>query len=240
METIATCKNCQSPINSKFCSQCGYDQQLQRIDGAYLLGELRSILNFDKGILFTIREMAMRPGESINTFISEDRNRLVKPIVFLILTSLVYTIAQQIFQFQDGYVVINDENTSAVKFISSWIASNYGYANVLMALFIAFWLKIMFRKQDKNYFEILILLCFIMGMGMLFFALFGIIESYVPHTILDKGFLLTTLYMAWAIGQFFSKKIKSYVKAFIAYMLGMFSFSLVAIMIGFAIDKLIT
>jgi len=68
---------------------------MTRIDGKYLLQEIYSVLSFEKGFLLTIRELAINPGKSIKDFLNEDRNRLVKPVVFLILTSLIYTIINQ-------------------------------------------------------------------------------------------------------------------------------------------------
>jgi hypothetical protein len=109
-----------------------------------------------------------------------------------------------------------------------------------MAAFIGIWIKIFFRKAGYNYFEILILLCFIMGMGMLLFALFGLIDSLININLLDKGFLLGILYISWGIGQFFQKgKIVNYVKAFFSYMLGMISFTIIVMLIGVLIDLVV-
>ncbi|MEM6298978.1 MAG: DUF3667 domain-containing protein, partial [Bacteroidota bacterium] len=58
---------------------------LKRIDKAYILSEISSVLNLEKGIFYTIKELLIRPGKSIRTFIHEDRTRLVKPIVFIIV-----------------------------------------------------------------------------------------------------------------------------------------------------------
>ena len=61
-------------------------------------------LNFDRGILYTVRELLLRPGKTVRQFIQEDRNRLVKPIVFIIVCSLIYSLIQQVVRFEDGYV----------------------------------------------------------------------------------------------------------------------------------------
>ncbi|MBX2844109.1 MAG: DUF3667 domain-containing protein [Flammeovirgaceae bacterium] len=128
---------------------------LERINGKYIWNEISSVLNFDKGILYTIRELLLRPGKNIQIFILEDRNRLVKPIVFIIITSFIYTLAQQLLHFKD-YVNAGGFEESAITNIFGWIQKNYGYANILMAIFIAGWIKIFFRKYEYNFFEILI------------------------------------------------------------------------------------
>ncbi|MCF6297329.1 MAG: DUF3667 domain-containing protein [Flavobacteriaceae bacterium] len=235
------CKQCNNKLFGDFCSNCGQPQRLKRIDGQYIISEIGSVLNFDKGILFTIRELLLRPGLSIRKFILDDRNRLVKPVVFIIITSLIYTIFQQLFHFEDGYTGYSTgEGNSATLSIFNWISNNYGYSNILMAIFTVLWIKIFFRNYNYNFFEILILLFFLMGIGMLMFSIFGVISSLIEINILDKGgAIITILYISWGIGQFFDKgKIVNYFKGFLSYMLGMISFAFMAQALGILIDMI--
>ncbi len=210
---------------------------MKRIDRQYVLKEISGVLNFDKGILYTIKELLLRPGKNIQTFILEDRNRLVKPIMFIIVTSLIYVISQRLFSFEDGYLNVGGFGESAVIKIFAWIQSNYGYANILMAIFIAAWIKIFFRKYNYNFFEILILLCFIMGVGMLIFMVFGIVESIAKIKLLHIAGIIGVLYASWVIGQFFDKNKKvNYLKGLLSYLLGMITFVFVAIALGIGID----
>lgn len=231
------CENCNIADGQNFCPNCGAPMELTRINGQYILQEIGSVLNFKKGILYTIRELLIRPGQNVNEFIHRDRNRLVKPILFVIITSLIYMLAQQLLHFEDGYMNAGGIEDSAVVKILGWIQSNYGYANILMAFFIAAWIKIFFRKSNYNFFEILILLCFIMGVGMLMYTFFGIVESTTKMPVLQLGGLSGLLYAAWAIGQFFDgKKKMSYLKGFSAYLLGSICFFVAAIALGMMMD----
>ncbi|PCJ50579.1 MAG: hypothetical protein COA74_02025 [Gammaproteobacteria bacterium] len=234
---VEKCNHCGSELFDKFCSNCGYPKEPNRINGRYILSELRSIIDFEKGIFYTIKELLLRPGSSVQKFISGDRNRLVKPVLFIVICSLVYTIILNLFQFEDGYVAFSLEKDSAAETIFQLITENYGYANIIIVAFVAFWIKLFFRKHNYNYFEILILVSFLMGVGMLIFSFFGIIDSWVDLEVADKGYLLGILYVSWGIGQFFDKgKIASYLKALVSYMLGMFFFMLGAMFIGLLID----
>ncbi|MCR9287276.1 MAG: DUF3667 domain-containing protein [Bacteroidetes bacterium] len=237
---IEKCVRCNSELYGQFCSNCGHSQVIKRINREYILSEIGSVLNFDKGILYTIKELLVRPGLNIQKFILEDRNRLVKPIIFVIITSLIYTIAQQWLNFEDGYVNYSDSKDTAILTIFEWVQQNYGYANILMAIFIALWIKLFFRKYNFNFFEILILLCFVMGIGMLIYTIFGITESLTEFKVLQIGGLLGFVYVSWAIGRFFDKKKKiNYLKGFLSYILGMLTFTLAAIALGTTIDFLI-
>lgn len=234
------CEYCQHAMTGNFCSNCGRPKQLKRIDGKYIVSEISSVLNFDKGILFTIKELLIRPGHNVHNFIHKDRNRLVKPIIFIIISSLIYTIAQQLLRFEDGYVSAGGFGESAVTVIFAWIQQNYGYANILMAIMIALWIKVFFRKYNYNFFEILILLCFAMGIGMLIYTVFGVAENFSNLRLLNLGGFIGLVYVSWAIGQFFDKKrIVSYLKGLFSYLLGMVSFFLIAILLGLFIDMIV-
>mgnify|MGYP000564734745 FL=1 len=231
------CKNCETEVIQNYCPNCGTPVVLKRINGQYILKEISSVLNFDRGILYTIRELLLRPGKNIQTFVLEDRNRLVKPIIFIIITSLIYTLAQQFLHFEDGYVNAGGFEESATTNIFGWIQKNYGYANIIMAIFIAGWIKVFFRKYEYNFFEILILLCFLMGIGMLIYTVFGLIESITKIQILQIGGMVALVYTSWAIGRFFGKNKKAnYLKGFLSYLLGMITFFLAAIILGMGID----
>lgn len=234
------CKNCNTEVNQNYCPNCGHPAILRRIDGHYIYQEIRNVLNFEKGILFTIKELIINPGKNIKDFINENRNRLVKPILFLIVTSLIYTVLNNLIRFEDGYINYSSDEETVTLVIFRWIQGNYGYANIIMAVFIALWTKLFFRKSKFNIFEILILLCFVMGMGMLIYSVFGIIQSLTQYKLMRIAGIVGFVYTTWAIGQFYEKgKAINYVKVFFAYILGMLTFTLTAILIGTLIDLLV-
>ena len=234
------CKNCNTEINSKFCPDCGQATELKRIDGHYIIHEIEHVLHFERGILYTIKELTINPGQNTRKYLSENRTRLVKPIIFIIITSLIYTILNHLFHIEDGYVKYheaNGETQSAVGSIVKWVQEHYGYANMLMGAFIALWLKLFFRKYDFNFYEILIMLCFVMGMGMLILSIFVIIQGITHLNVMTIAGVIVIAYSVWAIGQFYDKKkTLSYIKSLFAYILGMITFWIVPVLIGTIID----
>lgn len=239
---ITRCINCDHELQGPFCAHCGRPRQPKRINRSYVLSEIAGTLNFQKGILFTVRALLLRPGKSIREFLREDRTKLVKPIGFIVLCSLVYIVAQQSLHFEDGYIDYSgfDWGDTVVAQIMEWISKNYGFANILIAVFIAGWVKIFFTKYDYNFFEILILLYFVMGMQMLLFSVFGMFEYISGLSVLDKGSIIALLYFCWAVGRFFDKREKSnYLKGFFSYMLGLISFTVTAILCGMLIDLIV-
>jgi len=236
---MTNCKSCNAVLAGNFCSNCGHPAKTKRIDGHYIMHEIEHVLHFEKGILYTVKELMIKPGTSVKEFLAENRSRLVKPIIFIIITSLIYTLITHFFHIEEGYINFSLDKNSALTAISSWIQNHYGYANILMGIFIAFWLKVFFKKHEYNFFETLILLCFVMGMGMLIYAALALAEGITKIKMMQIAGILGTVYFTWALGQFYNKnKAGSYVKALIAYLLGMLTFSLLTFLLGFLIDLL--
>ena len=214
-------------------------RELRRIDAVYLLEEISTVLNFHRGIFYTIREILLRPGKSVNHFIHRDRSRLVKPVVFIIICSLAYTVFQQFFGFEDGYINYSFEENNMINKMFEWTDQNYGYTNLFFSIFIAFYVRIFFRKHAYNFFEVLILLCYTIGMSMLLFAFFGIIDTMTSVQIVDKGFLIGIIYIAWGIGDLFEGNVfKNTLKGLLCYILGLTTFVFLVLIVGTVLEKL--
>ena len=139
------CKNCNTEIDYNFCPNCGQPKNLKRIDKQYIMHEIEHVLHFERGILYTVKELFTNPGKNIRKYLTESRTKLVKPVIFIFLTSLLYTLINNFFHIEDAYVNNNVFDNSVIIKIINWIQSHYGYANLLTGIFIAMWLKILFK-----------------------------------------------------------------------------------------------
>jgi hypothetical protein len=236
---MTNCRNCNASTNDNFCGNCGQPILLKRVDSHYVVHEITHILHFEKGIFYTIKELILRPGKNIQEFITGNRGRLVKPILFIIVTSFIYSLINNFFHIEQGYIQHSGMQNSATAIIFEWLEHYYGYTNIITGVFIAFWLKLFFKKFDYNFFEILILLCFVIGIGMLIFSVSALLEGLTHVSLMGISGIIAFAYLTWAIGQFYDgKKASSYIKALIAYLLGMITFSASALLLGFLIDAL--
>lgn len=236
---MPVCKKCHQDTTGDYCQHCGRAFALKRIDGRYLRDELAQVLTFEKGFFFTVKELAIRPGARVREFLTQDRGRLVKPLIFIIITSVLYTLINQLLRIEDGYVKYDQgaSGSSTVGTIFHWIQDHYGYANIIMGGFIALWVSLFFKRAAYNFFEILILLCFVMGVAMMIFVVFGIAGKLVSISLAQVGGMVSVAYCSWAIGQFFgSRNPIAYLKALAAYLLGMMSFMFFAVLLGMLID----
>jgi len=218
---IQQCIRCQRPVKENFCGHCGQAKKPERLDGKYVLREIGTVFNFQSGILFSIRELLLRPGSTIRTFIQVDRNLLVKPILFILLSSFLYTLVIRAFDFQTGNITITEGDASELGGLMDALESYYGYFNLLIGLFIALWIKLLFRRFNYTLFEILILMCYTLGVGTLFHALFGLAEGITGWEVERLGAAFSLIYFVVAGRSFFEGVgFGGVLKLLLAYMLG--------------------
>ncbi|MCA0233236.1 MAG: DUF3667 domain-containing protein [Bacteroidetes bacterium] len=233
------CKNCNTEVNSKFCPDCGQPTSLKRIDRHYIIHEIEHILHFERGILYTIRELITNPGQNIRTYLSENRSRLVKPVIFIIITSLIYTLTSHFFHIKEEVINFEVSEKSAIGSILKWMQEHYGYTSILTGIFVAIWLKMFFQKYEYNFYELLIMLCFVQGISMLIFAIFAFLQGISHFNLLSFAGILGVVYMTWGIGNFFEeRKIGNYAKALVSFFLGTMTFYIIVFAIGISIDML--
>jgi len=110
----------------------------------------------------------------------------------------------------------------------------------MIGLFLAFWAKLFFNKYGFNFFEIVILLCLILGITMLIYTIFALVEGVTHTGVMVQASIVAMVYSVWAIGQFFDPyKIPSCLKALAVYILGYLSFTVVVVIIGLSIDLIL-
>jgi len=235
-----TCKNCNTPIDGNFCSNCGKPASLKRIDGGYIFREIANFFYAEKGWLYTTRRLFATPGESVRQYLTEERSRFIKPITFLIITSLIYTLIVHFFHFdaetfQAQISVDSDPEMQNMGLrITNWIIDNNGYAHIIIGFLMAFWLKLFFKKSGYNLFEFFVLICFLTGITSLLSSVIFIIQGVTNLNLIYIEILITTTYNIWAIAHFFDKKkTGNYIKAFLTYLMGMFSIGIIVTFILF-------
>ncbi|MGL4631706.1 MAG: DUF3667 domain-containing protein [Leadbetterella sp.] len=212
---------------------------LKRIDGHYVSHEISHLLHFEKGFFFTLKNLLLKPGKSIREFLLEDRQKYVKPILFLIVTSVIFTIT--LHSVDSNFSFFNIDNIEPLKGklrskeIGEWTDNHIGYSQLIMGIFIAYWIKIFFKNFKYNIYEILILLCYVLGEALFFLAVL-ILLAYIFKSgyLATFGVIFYFTYIIWAIGQFFGeKKVINYIKASLAYILGNVTYLGVLILIAY-------
>ncbi len=235
----ATCKQCQTQLVGAYCHQCGHAHHLHRIDGHFVWHELIHVLHVEKGIFYTIRELLLRPSATIKSFMEEDRSRLVKPLLFLILCSLVYNLMEYFFPMPIT-AASQTHSTNTAK-IWAWVSGHFGYANFLMSIPIAICLRVAFWRQRYNLFEVWVILAYFIGLVMLLVSIMPPLRNLnlpLEHLInLVRVFSLA--YISIAVATCFEgPRWLAILKTAAAYVIGMFVFSGLVSASGWVLDQI--
>lgn len=123
--------------------------QLKRIDRDFISHEIQHVLHFDKGIFLTLKNLLLMPGKSIREFLFENREKYVKPLLFLIVCSIIFSLILHLFQGNFSFFNIDSMESLKGKIrskeIGNWTNKNIGYAQLIMGLF--------YFILDKNIFQ---------------------------------------------------------------------------------------
>ena len=226
----SNCRNCNEPVEKKYCSNCGNPVIIQKINFKYILSEIGEFFFANKGLLYTVKRVLISPGHSVRMFINEDRYRFVKPITFLFITTLIYALILHIFGAKIAFIQYSTDDVEFNSTVIDWFLSNPRYGITITIIFIAFWVRVLFRKAGYNYFEITILLCFISGITTLFDATAVMLSGLLPTINFDFVRVaggVGVIYMIWGITQFFEQnKVKNCLKAFLAIILSLIFLSI--------------
>lgn len=85
------CANCDLTSlgpEQKFCPACGQPTPSHRIDWHFLGHEREhSVLHMDRGILYSLKNLMLRPGHLMRDYIEGRRANQVKPPLLLMITA---------------------------------------------------------------------------------------------------------------------------------------------------------
>ena len=112
-----TCLNCNTEIENNFCSNCGQKTDTHRITLKHFLMHdlLHGIWHLEKGILFTIKETFMRPGQAALDYITGKRIRYYN--VFY-LSLLVLALNLRLSKLYENLHTFTDSNFNTKIYVN--------------------------------------------------------------------------------------------------------------------------
>ena len=91
------CKNCGKIVEGNFCSYCGQNSKVGKINFPNFLNQVsESVFLINKGFFYTLINLFVRPGESIRDFLNGKRKDHFKPIAYALVLSTIYFLISRI------------------------------------------------------------------------------------------------------------------------------------------------
>ena len=146
MGDASICINCGRPVadpQQKFCPACGQPTPVHRIDWHFLGHELEhSVLHMDRGILYSLKELMLRPGHLIRSYLEGRRANQAKPLLLImVMAALVVFLSKHLLgeNIMDGIAASmpSVEGEVSKGFAAALKASEHvaGWMNQYFALF---------------------------------------------------------------------------------------------------------
>lgn len=213
-----TCKNCNQNFKGNFCNNCGQTANTHNLNFHFMWHDIQhGFFHFDKGIVYTAKQLFTRPGHAIREFIEGKRVKHFKPVSFVIILATVYGFLSHYFQINllSGITGADSENNKALfeKF-NEWVANHFALSTLLTIPFGALGSYLAFKKQGYNFIEHLVLNTFLAGQKLLVhlftFPLMYWYNDSEHWQVLLSGFtFIDILLLFWGYSQFFNKLPKS-------------------------------
>lgn len=174
------CKNCGSIAEENFCPICGQSTRTKRIGVREIVQEfLHGIVHVDKGILYTIKALTLYPGKTIRGYYDGKRVRLFKPFGYFFVLATIYLllshwmkqpVMMQVNLVVDGDTATSDANKieAVYKMIVQLIETRYSLIMLCTIPFLSAITLLLFRRQQYNYGEHLVMNSYILGHQILF------------------------------------------------------------------------
>ena len=244
------CLNCDHPVPDRFCGHCGQDaHHTHRLTLADMPHDvLHSIWHVDKGILYTLKTMMLRPGPTIRSYLAGKRVDHFRPLSLLFLITGVYALLCSVLHIQflpprDPAMpeAVWQMQQTSTNFFMKYLSWCYVAMVPVWALFARWFL----RRGGYNYAECLIIAAFITAI-INFFALLYLPVLYMYGGTPQIGtvsllFMLPVVtYATWAYSSLLAHTALGLARrlwcGFMAYMLGYVVCILVIVITTYALN----
>ena len=226
MSEARECANCGRGIGGveqNFCPACGQPTPAPRIDWHYLMHEFEhTVLHMDRGILYSLRELMLRPGRLMRDYLEGRRARQAKPFPLLMITAAAVVFLGEFlldddvmdFAFQMGALPATgasvDERAVQAAFlqvqpaVQHWIDRNFALLTLLLVPLEALVFRLAFIGTGRNYPEWLVVTALLTVQLFVFWGLSIPLQRWFPQAT-AVALALGVCYTIYSLVQLFAE-----------------------------------
>ena len=209
MQDSNACANCLRAIDAsdqRYCPACGQPTPVHRIDWHFLGHELEhSVLHMDRGIFYTLRRLALRPGALIHDYLDGRRADLVKPLMLLMILSaaivfLTTVLGTGVVMHTRGETA---EQAELLRQLDEWMTDHFVLVTLLLLPLEALAFKLVFRgKRGLNYPEWLVITAYLTAQTLVIWILALLVQRWTVQ-VTQWVLLASVVYATFTLVQFF-------------------------------------
>jgi magnesium-transporting ATPase (P-type) len=218
-QSINNCKSCGEPLSGIYCSQCGQKTITERYTFRRIFNNLLStIFNFEKGFIFTIKQLFKEPGELIRNYLNGQTIRYYNPFRYIFIMATVSVVIGLLLGIYDSQsetmndllgVNQNDEDLARQAKLMETIKPYMNLFVVFIIPFISLVSYWLFKKKGYNLAEHMVGNSFLLAqtvfIGLFIFPIYIIFPELIDSAVFF-GLTLTSIYFSFAYSKWFDLK----------------------------------
>lgn len=226
------CKNCGHRTKSNFCPQCGQSTNVEKLTLSNFLADIfSSIFQVNRGFLYSLKELFIRPGHSIREYLNGRRKNHFKPVAYAFTFSTIYFILSQftkqgtfINEAIEGFYNYPDSSKEGNQFkILNWLAKNFAFTMLMLLPLTSLASFIAFLNTGFNYIEHFVLNAYITGQQAFLYTIsiiLGFLTNFYDCWI-SVIFFISVAYTFYVFFQFFTQqsRIEVFFRTIVTYFL---------------------
>lgn len=209
----ASCPNCGTPAAGPYCSTCGQDNRVARLDAARIAKEVfQNLVGWDSALGHTLKGLLRAPGRLAAEYASGRRRRFVNPARFCLLSLALWFLATRVLFIDpmeaSGIRITGSSSEAAARLAGEVRAFLARHLDVLMFLSLplrALLLRLFFRRSRRNLAECLVVVLYVAGFGYLLGMLLAPLHKLGYAWVVPARPLLTLVWSYRAALGFFGK-----------------------------------
>ena len=214
---MVECKNCSNEFEGNYCNQCGQPAATHRINFKFLWHDIQhGLFHFDKGIIYSLGQLCLRPGHTINEYMAGKRVGHFKPLSMVVVLATVYGLLKHFFIHEEAIkesskIIINNTriSVSTINAIIEWVNNHGAIMALIVVPFYALASFLAYREEKYNYVEHLVLNAYTSSLRLLVTIILFPLVVLTQHTsgadTVDTATnVLELAVTCWCFIQFFS------------------------------------
>jgi hypothetical protein len=195
---MTICQNCGAEGDQKYCPGCGQALQAERISMHTLLNEVaHTFWHFEKGFLYTLKELAINPGTTQRKYLSGIRLRYQKPFPMFAI-SVTYCALALFFIYR------NAQDQSEDFFYKHY----FFMVQAAMLPFFALITYILFKSRDLYYAEALVMNVYLLAFTSVCIIPINGLSFFLPNGVISLlEVILLVTYNIWTNLNFFKGRV---------------------------------
>lgn len=211
---MQTCKNCGHRFEGKFCNNCGQTADTNRFNYHDLRHQLtHSLFHIDAGLLYTSKQLFIRPGHAIRGYLEGKRVKHLKPFSFVLILTGFYILLCHWFHLNlfsaSEESLTKDIGTGKTINLDEFFLSHFSWVTLATIPLYTVGTWICFYNKGYNFVEYLVLNTYKAGQRLIVQIVFLPFIFLVKHSF-DIGTVILVVYLIdlglhfWTNIQFFN------------------------------------